>query len=189
MFIGCGCSYVTKVTELKEMMYYSCSENKAICSKDKIICTHLNLNNMSAVHFFETDLTWKQGKIGELSSPELDTKITCATPPEFPNGVPNIWSPEHLYAAAINSCYMATFLAIAENSRVLFDSFDCNTKIKLEMVDGKYLITEAEVSPVIVLNNSEKDKDRALRVVEKSKLHCLVTNSMKTKVEVNPIIK
>lgn len=143
---------------------------------------------MSAVHFFETDLTWKEGKIGELSSPKLDTSITCATPPEFPNGVPNIWSPEHLYAAAINSCFMSTFLAIAENSRVEFDSFDCNTLIKLEVVEGKYLITKADVTPTIKLSNPEKDMDRAMRVIDKSKAHCLVTNSMKTEVEIKPII-
>ena len=143
---------------------------------------------MSAVHFFETDLTWKEGKIGELSSPELDTRITCATPPEFPNGVPNIWSPEHLYAAAINSCFMSTFLAIAGNSKVEFESFNCNTLIKLEVVEGKYLITKADVTPTIKLSNPEKDTDRALRVIDKSKAHCLVTNSMKTEVEIKPII-
>lgn len=143
---------------------------------------------MSAIHYFETDLVWKEGKIGELSSPVLDDRITCATPPEFPNGVPNIWSPEHLYAAAINSCFMATFLAIAENSRVEFDAFECKTQIKLEVVEGKFLITQAEVRPSITLRHPEKDSDRVMRVLDKSKAHCLVTNSMKTEVEVLPAI-
>src|SRR5690554_7008235 len=137
---------------------------------------------MSTVHFFETDLTWKEGKTGELSSPVLDTKITCATPPEFPNGVPNIWSPEHLYAAAINSCYMATFLAIAENFQLKFKNFDCKTVCKLKMADGKLQITEAVIKPNLVLEDPLSDQKKAERVLEKSKSACLITNSIKTQI-------
>ncbi|MDD3005568.1 OsmC family protein [Flavobacterium sp.] len=142
---------------------------------------------MSQEHFYQVDLKWKEGRIGELSSPVLDNTIECATPPEFSNGVPNIWSPEHLYAASINSCFMATFLAIAENFKVEFESFECKTNIKLELIDRKYLITEAELLPKVKLKDSEQ-KDKALRVIEKSKENCLVTNSMKTEVIINPEI-
>lgn len=142
---------------------------------------------MSQEHFYQVDLKWKEGRIGELSSPVLDKTIECATPPEFSNGVPNIWSPEHLYTAAINSCFMATFLAIAENFKVEFNSFECKTNIKLELIDRKYLITQAELFLKIRLKDSEQ-KEKALRVIEKSKENCLVTNSMKTEVIINPEI-
>ena len=142
---------------------------------------------MSQEHFYQVDLKWKEDRIGELSSPVLDTKIECATPPEFPNGVPNIWSPEHLYAATINSCFMATFLAISENFKVEFESFECKTEIKLELIERKFLITEAHLFPKIKLQDSEQ-KDKVLRVIEKSKENCLVTNSMKTEVILNPEI-
>jgi organic hydroperoxide reductase OsmC/OhrA len=133
---------------------------------------------MSQTHFYEVNVQWKEGRIGELSSPSLTSTIECATPPEFPNGVPNIWSPEHLYAAAINSCYMATFLAIANNLKVELEDFNCKTIVKLEMVEGKYLITQAEILPIIKLANPEKD-------TEKAKSACLVTNSMKTESTLN----
>ena len=48
-------------------------------------------------HDYTINLEWNQGRIGQLSSPELENLIECATPPEFPNGVPGIWSPEHLF--------------------------------------------------------------------------------------------
>jgi organic hydroperoxide reductase OsmC/OhrA len=58
---------------------------------------------------------------GKLCSPELSKEngpcIEVATPPEFPKGMPGIWSPEHLFTAAVSSCLMTTFLAIAENSK------------------------------------------------------------------------
>ena len=144
---------------------------------------------MSENYFYQVDLNWKNGRVGELSSPVLDTTIECATPPEFANGVPNIWSPEHFYAAAINSCFMTTFLAIAENFKIEFESFDCKTIIKLEIVDRKYIISEAEIHPIVKLVNPEKDTDKAMRVLQKTKDNCLVTNSMKTKVNLHPTIK
>ena len=136
-------------------------------------------------HYYEVDVNWKEGRIGELSSPVLESKIECATPPEFTNGVPNIWSPEHLFAASINSCYMATFLAIAENLKLPFTSFECKTVCKLEKADNKFQITEAVITPVVRLENNEL-QDKAIRVLEKSKQNCLVTNSIKTEITLTP---
>lgn len=143
---------------------------------------------MSQTHFYEVDIQWKGTRIGELSSPILEKTIECATPPEFPNGIPNIWSPEHLFVSAINSCYMATFLAIAQNFKVDIEDFSMRTVAKLEMVEGKYLFTEAEMKPIIKLVNPEQDSDKALRIAEKAKAGCLVTNSMKTEITLSPNI-
>ncbi|MBU4537881.1 MAG: OsmC family protein [Weeksellaceae bacterium] len=140
---------------------------------------------MSQEHYYEVKAEWKEGRKGILSSPVLNETIECATPPEFPNGVPGIWSPEHLYAAAISSCYLSTFLAVAENFKLPFKSFSCKTVCKLEVVEGKYQITQAEITPELLLENPEQDRDKALKVLEKSKAACLVTNSMKTAVTLN----
>ena len=140
---------------------------------------------MSQQHFYEVSATWNEGRKAELSSPVLNKTIECATPPEFPNGMPGIWSPEHLYAAAISSCYLSTFLAIAENFKLEFLNFSCKTKCKLEVVEGKYQITEAEITPELLLKNPENDREKAIKVLEKSKTACLVTNSMKTSVSLN----
>lgn len=140
---------------------------------------------MAQTHFYEVAIQWKEGRIGALSSPVLDETIECATPPEFPNGVPGIWSPEHLYVAAINSCYMATFLAIAENMKVALADFSCKTRSKLEMKDGLYWITQAEMFPDIKLQNPEQDSEKARRIATKAKSACLVTNSMKTEIILN----
>ncbi|MCO6497857.1 MAG: OsmC family protein [Chitinophagaceae bacterium] len=143
---------------------------------------------MEQEHLYEVNLKWKNGRIGELSSPILDTTVEVATPPEFAGGVPNIWSPEHLYAGAINSCFMTTFLAIAENSKMEFESFECKTVIKLERPEKKFLITEATVSPVVKTKDLEKDGERMLRILQKAEEHCLVTNSMLTKVHLEPTV-
>ncbi len=141
---------------------------------------------MSTPHQYEVNIQWNEGRKGILSSPVLDETIHCATPPEFPQGVPGIWSPEHLYAAAISSCYLATFLAIAENFKLPFKDFRCTTVCQLELVDGRYLISKASIRPTLALENLADDRAKAIRVLEKSKAACLVTNSMKTDIVLLP---
>lgn len=83
---------------------------------------------------------------------------------------------------------MTTFLAIAENSKLDFVSFDCGSKGKLEKVDGKFLMTEVELTPVVVVRNSV-DIDKALRVLQKSEANCLISNSVKAKIVMNPVVR
>ncbi len=141
---------------------------------------------MNDVHYYKTYLKWDEGRIGTLSSETLDS-FKVATPPEFPKGVPNTWSPEHLYVASINACLMTTFLAIAENSKLEFISFSCESKGKLEKVDGRFMISEVELSSEIKVNN-ERDKERAGRIIVKAEEHCLISNSVKTKIILSPNI-
>jgi peroxiredoxin-like protein len=141
---------------------------------------------MDLVHYYETTIKWDEGRIGTLSSETLNS-FKVATPPDFPKGVPNTWSPEHLYVASINTCLMTTFLAIAENSKLEFISFSSESKGKLEKVDGKFIISEIELIPEIKVK-SERDKERAERIITKAEEHCLISNSVKTKVILNPTI-
>lgn len=136
-------------------------------------------------HLFNVNLEWKSDRLGELSSPELTTKFEVATPPPFPKGMEKIWSPEHLLTASVVSCFMTTFFAIADNSKLEFLDFSCESSGKLEQVEGKYLITEVQLSPSLKLKN-ESDKERAERILQKSEAACLISNSIKSKVVLNP---
>lgn len=141
---------------------------------------------MNDVHYYKTSLKWDEGRVGTISSETLDS-FKVATPPEFPKGVPNTWSPEHLYVASLNACLMTTFLAIAENSKLEVISFSCESSGKLEKVDGKFMISEVELMPEIKVT-SEKDKERAGRIIVKAEEHCLISNSVKTKIILTPTI-
>jgi peroxiredoxin-like protein len=142
---------------------------------------------MDNTHYYEVKLNWESDRKGLISSPVLNSNIEVATPPEFPKGIPGIWSPEHLLVAAVNSCLMTTFLAIAENSKFEFISFTSNANGKLEKVDGKYMISEIVLSPVLTIkNNAEKEK--ALKLLEKSEAACLISNSVKSTIVFDPTI-
>jgi organic hydroperoxide reductase OsmC/OhrA len=141
---------------------------------------------MSDVHFYKTSVKWEEGRIGLLSAPELHD-IKVATPPEFPKGVSGIWSPEHLFVASVNVCFMTTFLAIAENSKLNFISFNCEATGKLEKVDNKFMISEIELIPTVEIED-ENLSERLERILNKSEVHCLISNSVKTKVILKPNI-
>ena len=141
-------------------------------------------------HFYNTKIEWKENRKGILSSPELPLSFDIATPPQFPKGIEGIWSPEHLLTAAVGSCFMTTFLSIAENSKLLFNSFSCSAIGKLEQVDGKFLITEVVLKPVLVIPVLT-DREKAERILQKSEAACLISNSIKAKVvlETNIIVQ
>ncbi len=142
-------------------------------------------------HYFNVDVNWNKDRKGVMCSPELNreanTCIEVATPPEFPKGMPGIWSPEHLFTAAINSCLMTTFLAIAENSKLEFSGFSCKSKGKMEQVDRKFLMTEVLLEPSVTIAD-EKDRERAERILQKSEAACLISNSVKSKITMVPTI-
>ncbi|MEX2411630.1 MAG: hypothetical protein WD607_09740 [Candidatus Paceibacterota bacterium] len=73
---------------------------------------------MENTHQYEVNLQWNSERKGTLSSPVLPSQIEVATPPGFPKGMPGIWSPEHLFVAAVNSCVMTTFLPLRKTQKL-----------------------------------------------------------------------
>jgi peroxiredoxin-like protein len=138
-------------------------------------------------HSYNVALTWKGGRIGEMSSSELPSRIEVATPPEFDRGVAGIWSPEHLFTASVLSCFMTTFLAVAEYSKLDFIAFDCTAEGILSLVDGKYLMTNIILRPVLTVKEDDK-VERALRILDKSEKACLISNSIRTEVTLEPVV-
>ena len=135
-------------------------------------------------HSYNISLKWEEGRKGIMESPELPTKIEVATPPEFEKGIPGIWSPEHLYTASVLSCFMTTFLAIAEYSKLEFENFDCDAEGILDKVEGKFLMTEINLTAKLKISDISK-KEKAERVLHKSEAACLISNSIKTTVNLN----
>ena|SRR5437762_4976050 len=143
---------------------------------------------MEQTHYYQVKVNWKKDRKGTVSSNVLHAPVEVATPPEFPQGIPGIWSPEHLLVAAVNSCLMTTFLAIAENSKFEFLNFESNAVGKLEKIEGKFMISEITLSPVVSVKY-EKDKEKATRLLEKSEAVCLISNSIKSKIILEPHIR
>lgn len=142
---------------------------------------------MNEIHQYEVNLQWNDHTKGTLSSPVLPNNIEVATPPDFPKGMEGIWSPEHLFIASINACLMATFLAITDNSKLEFISYESNAVAKVEKVDGKFAVTEITIKPKLVIP-SNGSEERMKRLFEMSEKACVISNSIKSKIIILPVI-
>jgi peroxiredoxin-like protein len=142
---------------------------------------------MSAEHSYNVDLQWITDRKGVVSSPELETSIEVVTPPDFPKGIAGIWSPEHLFVAAVSSCLMTTFLAVSENSKFDYIEFSCAANGVVDRIEKKFMVTEITLKPRLVIDNPENEA-RALRILEMSEKACLISNSILTKIHFEPEI-
>ena len=138
-------------------------------------------------YYYTTQVEWTGERHGDLSAPVLPS-LKVDAPPEF-KGHEGVWTPEHLFVASVNSCFMTTFLAIAENSKLEFESFRADAKGKLEKIADKgFMMTEITLQPKLVIRNA-RDAERASRILEKAEKHCLISNSIKTETVLEPDIK
>jgi peroxiredoxin-like protein len=138
-------------------------------------------------HKYQVDLQWNEGRIGTLRSPALDDEIEVATPPDFDGGVEGFWSPEHLFLSSVSSCFMTTFTAIAEYSKLAFEDLQVKAIAKLGKVDGKFAVTEITLQPELLIED-EKYADKARRIMEKAEEACLITRSIKTDIIFDPTV-
>ncbi len=140
---------------------------------------------MKDTHLYEVDLNWDSDRKGTMSSPVLNQTVEVATPPEFPKGMEGIWSPEHLFVASVSSCLMTTFLAIAENSNLEFSGFDVKAIGKLEKIDGKFMISEITLKPIVEISNDQQ-REKAGRILYKAEKACLISNSILSEIIFEP---
>jgi len=81
---------------------------------------------------------------------------------------------------------MATFIAIAELSKLEVVSFTSTAVGKLEKRERSgFWITEITLKPKLVIKH-EREAERALRILEKAEKKCLITNSILSEVSLEP---
>lgn len=141
---------------------------------------------MSEKHTYTTAVEWTKEKRAALSSKGLPT-IEVATPPNFPGGHEGIWSPEHLYTAAAEVCLMTTFLSFAERAKLAFLSYKSEADGILDKVEKSLLMTRIHIKPTITVAN-EADREEALKLIERAERYCLISNSMKSEVTIEPTV-
>ncbi len=129
-------------------------------------------------YYFEVQLNRIVGRKGILSAPDVKQTIEVATPPEFSGGVPDCWSPEHLFLSSLSSCLMTTYFAIAEKKRLPVSDFTCNAIGHVHLVEGHLEFTVIDLFPKIYVEK-ETDIPVANEVLLKTYRHCIIANSIK----------
>lgn len=114
--------------------------------------------------------------------PDLPT----APPLEF-DGPGDAWSPEQLLLAAVEACFLLTFRAVAEASRLPFASMEVEAEGIVDRVGGVTRFTEIVLRPRVALP-AGTDWVRVQRALEKAERACLVSASLTTPIRLEPEI-
>lgn len=102
--------------------------------------------------------------------------LVAAPPAEF-GGPGDLWSPEALLVAAVATCFVLTFRAIARASKLDWVALDCEAEGLLDKVDGVVRFTRLDVRARLTIPAGASES-LAARLLEKAEHGCLVTNSL-----------
>jgi peroxiredoxin-like protein len=112
--------------------------------------------------------------------------LTTAPPSDY-DGPGDAWSPEHLLLASVETCFLFTLRAVARLSKIDFLDLDLEATGTVDRQDGVTRFVEIVLRPRVRVP-AGTDRERVLRVLEKSEKGCLVTASLSTPVRLEPEI-
>ena len=133
-----------------------------------------------------TNVQWSRQRKVKLGTKGMPT-IEVATPVEFPGGHPDIWSPEHLFVGAAEICLMTTFLSLAEKTKLAFVGYTSESEGIMEKAEGGLQFTRIVIYPKVVVTHGD-DVEKTRKLLENAERYCLISNSMKTEVSMEPTV-
>ena len=101
-------------------------------------------------------------------------------------GDPKITNPEELLIAALSSCHMLTFLAIAATKGLIIDSYTDDAVGSLgKNAEGKMALTKVILHPKISFSGANQPDAATLHNMhEKAHVNCFIANSVNFEVAV-----
>jgi peroxiredoxin-like protein len=129
---------------------------------------------------------WTKSGGATAEAEGIDHPIAFSSPPEF-QGQSGMWTPEHFLVAAVTGCFITTFVAIAKLSKFEALSLDVSATGSLEKVQHGFQFTRVTIRPVLTIAQ-DSDRERALRLIEKTEHSCLVARSLRSEMTVEPRI-
>ena len=157
---------------------------------------------------YEVSANWIGARKGIVHDSSISPPMDFSAPPEF-KGESGIWTPEHMLVAAVASCFITTFRAIAEIAKFEASALEVTVEglvenaerdyQRLEEVpllahgakeiakkkDHGYSFTRLLVRPRLTVAK-EADRDRGLRLLEKAERSCLVSRSLRCEIVLEP---
>jgi len=140
-------------------------------------------------HDYEVELVSTGPKAGVLdATADGLPSIDVAAPPEF-GGPAGVWSPEHLFVAALAACLMTTFRAIADASGLDVLEYKDESSGHLQRGDDRrYSFDVVTLRPRVLINDESKI-ERTLRLLHKAEEACLVSRSVLSQIVLEPTVE
>jgi organic hydroperoxide reductase OsmC/OhrA len=120
-----------------------------------------------------------------LASPGVPDLGTAA-PADF-GGPGDAWSPEQLLLAAVDACFLLTFRAIAQASKIEFTSLAVDAAGVVDRGDRGMRFTEIVLRARLAIP-AGADPTRVRWALEKAEKTCLVSASLSTPIRLEPEI-
>jgi organic hydroperoxide reductase OsmC/OhrA len=112
----------------------------------------------------------------ELTAERL-AMLRSSSPAEF-DGPGDRWSPETLLVAAVADCFILTFRAIANASKLSWIALDCDVTGTLDRVERVTRFTRFDMQAHLLVP-AGVDAEAARHALEKAERNCLISNSLK----------
>jgi len=130
------------------------------------------------------DFTYKAYSRDHAWSVNSNDVPASATPAYLGN--PNRVDPEAAFVAALSSCHMLTFLALASNKGFVVDRYEDSAVGHLEKnAAGKMAVTRVELHPRILFGGTKTPAQADLDWLhDKAHKECFIANSVTTDVKV-----
>jgi organic hydroperoxide reductase OsmC/OhrA len=135
-------------------------------------------------HHYETSLRWREERQGLVSASPRPA-ILGGPPPQF-DGQESWWSPEHLLLASASLCLMTTYLALAAKAELKTLAYDCVAEGTLDRTPEGFRFTAILLK--VSLKVPPADAERAARLIESGKKHCIVSNSLAVPVKLQAAV-
>ncbi len=94
-------------------------------------------------------------------------------------------NPEEMMVAAMSSCHMLTFLAVASKRSFIVERYEDHAVGYLEKnANGKLAVTRAILRPKVTFRDNSPDAEQLARMHETSHKECFIANSVSTVITV-----
>ncbi len=131
-----------------------------------------------------TEFTPKEYPRDHLWQFDGGSEVRASAAPEY-LGNDALVDPEQAFVAAISSCHMLTFLALAAHEGFVIDSYEDDPIGYLERnEDRKLAITRVVLSPRIVYDGDKPSPEQRKKLHDQAHLQCFIATSVNTKIEI-----
>ena len=137
---------------------------------------------MVKAHRYEVRTHWLGGRRLELEAYGKPA-IGVATPPDFKDGVKDVWSPEELLVGSLATCLQLTLVAIADRWQVPLQAVDVTGTGHIEPTEGRYRFLLIQLDVRVATDPAHRDEAREIALLAKDR--CIVGAALTTPVEVN----
>lgn len=111
--------------------------------------------------------------------------VAASSAPAF-LGNRELVDPEEAFVAAVSSCHMLTFLAVAARKRLVVESYvDEAVGRLMQNASGKLAVTEVDLRPrVIFAGEAPPSREAIAKLHEVAHRECFIANSVHTRIRV-----